>query len=42
MNKWQTTKTEEGDVEMICLECEQIYNLSNEWDRANLDWHEHN
>ena len=33
-------KSESGNVIAICENCDRWYNLSNEWDVANLDWHE--
>ncbi len=29
------------EYEMTCLICGRVYSLTSEWDRANIDWHEH-
>lgn len=39
MFTWQ--RTENGETSAICTTCGRIYSMSSEWDRANLDWHEH-
>ena len=37
---WQ--RDESGVIEFICDKCGRVYDMSNEWDRANLDSHECN
>jgi len=34
------TKSESGEVKATCQKCRRTYNLNNEWDTANLDWHD--
>jgi len=38
MFKWQ--KSEYGAEVAICQNCGRIYDMSSEWDRANIEWHE--
>ena len=35
-------KDDSGKVEFVCGDCGRVYDMDSEWDRANLDWHEHN
>ena len=36
--KWH--KSESGVVSATCELCGRIYEMTSEWDTANLDWHE--
>lgn len=31
-----------GVIEYQCAKCGRVFDISSEWERVNLDWHEHN
>ena len=36
--KWN--KSESGVISAICEYCSRTYEMDNDWDIANLDWHQ--
>ena len=34
------SKSESGAVTATCQDCGRIFEMSSEWDVANLDWHQ--